>query len=64
VVLDSGDELAVDLDRWRRRTRSRRANGVMLAAMAGALSCEVDRLGPVPDDMGRHGRSAGTRACG
>jgi molybdopterin molybdotransferase len=51
AVLDSGDELAADLDRCAPH-QIPASNGVMLAAMARALSCEVDRLGPVPDDMG------------
>jgi molybdopterin molybdotransferase len=50
AVIDSGDELAVDLDCYAPH-QIPASNGVMLAAMARALSCEVDRLGPVPDDM-------------
>jgi molybdopterin molybdotransferase len=50
AVLDSGDELAVDLDCCAPH-QIPASNGVMLAAMARALSSEVDRLGPVPDDM-------------
>jgi molybdopterin molybdotransferase len=50
AVLDSGDELAADLDQCAPH-QIPASNGVMLAAMARALSCQVDRLGPVPDDM-------------
>jgi molybdopterin molybdotransferase len=50
AVLDSGDELAVDFDSCEQH-QIPASNGVMLAAMVRALPCEVDRLGPVPDDM-------------
>lgn len=49
AVLDSGDELAVDCESCAPH-QIPASNGVMLAAMARALSCEVDRIGPVPDD--------------
>ncbi|MFA7602737.1 MAG: gephyrin-like molybdotransferase Glp [Novosphingobium sp.] len=49
AVIDSGDELARDLDSCAAH-QVPASNGVMLAAMARALSCEVKRLGPVPDD--------------
>ncbi|MCW1428514.1 molybdopterin molybdotransferase MoeA [Novosphingobium sp. JCM 18896] len=50
VVLDSGDELAIDFDSCAPH-QVPASNGVMLAAMARALSCEVERIGPVPDSM-------------
>jgi molybdopterin molybdotransferase len=50
AVLDSGDELAVNFDSCAPH-QVPASNGVMLAAMARALSCEVERIGPVPDDM-------------
>jgi molybdopterin molybdotransferase len=50
AVLDSGDELAADFESCTQH-QIPASNGVMLAAMVRALSCEVDRLGPVPDDM-------------
>ncbi|RZK03671.1 MAG: molybdopterin molybdenumtransferase MoeA [Novosphingobium sp.] len=50
VVLDSGDELAVDLESCAPH-QVPASNGVMLSAMARALSCDVERVGPVPDSM-------------
>jgi molybdopterin molybdotransferase len=50
AVLDSGDELATDFASCAPH-QIPASNGVMLAAMARALSCEVDRIGPVPDSM-------------
>lgn len=50
AVLDSGDELAVDFDSCAPH-QVPASNGVMLAAMARALSCDVERIGPVPDSM-------------
>jgi molybdopterin molybdotransferase len=50
AVLDSGDELARDYETCAEH-QVPASNGVMLAAMARAVCCEVDRLGPVPDDM-------------
>lgn len=50
AVLDSGDELATDYDSCAPH-QIPASNGVMLAAMAGAVSCEVERIGPVPDSM-------------
>ena len=50
AVLDSGDELAVDLDSCAVH-QVPASNGTMLAAMARALCCKVERIGPVPDDM-------------
>ncbi|MBW8754339.1 MAG: molybdopterin molybdotransferase MoeA [Sphingomonadales bacterium] len=50
AVLDSGDELAVDFASCAPH-QIPASNGIMLAAMARAVSCDVDRIGPVPDDM-------------
>ena len=50
AVLDSGDELARDLESCAPH-QVPASNGVMLAAMARALSCDVDRIGPMPDTM-------------
>lgn len=50
AVLDSGDELAADFESCAAH-QVPASNGMMLAAMARALSCEVERIGPVPDDM-------------
>jgi molybdopterin molybdotransferase len=50
TVLDSGDELAADLASCAPH-QIPASNGVMLAAMARALPCDVTRLGPVPDSM-------------
>jgi molybdopterin molybdotransferase len=50
VVLDSGDELAADLYSCAPH-QIPASNGVMLAAMARSLPCDVTRLGPVPDSM-------------
>jgi molybdopterin molybdotransferase len=50
AVLDSGDELAIDLESCAPH-QVPASNGVMLAAMARAQCCVVDRIGPVPDDM-------------
>ncbi|MDR2857084.1 MAG: molybdopterin molybdotransferase MoeA [Novosphingobium sp.] len=50
AVLDSGDELADDFASCAAH-QIPASNGAMLAAMARALCCDVDRLGPVPDDM-------------
>lgn len=49
AILDCGDEL-VD-------GSVPATNGAMLAAMAGALPCEVRRIGPVPDDREALGRA-------
>lgn len=50
VVIDSGDELARDCDTCQ-PYQIPASNGPMLAAMALGLPCEVERLGPVADDM-------------
>ena len=50
AVLDSGDELATDFESCAPH-QIPASNGLMLAAMARALPCEVERIGPVPDDM-------------
>ena len=51
VVIDSGDELAADFATCAPH-QIPASNGVMLAAMAVAAGGEVERLGPVADDMG------------
>lgn len=50
AVLDSGDELAADFESCAPH-QIPASNGLMLAAMARTLPCEVERIGPVPDDM-------------
>jgi molybdopterin molybdotransferase len=50
AVIDSGDELALDFDSCAAH-QVPASNGVMLSAMAQGLSCPVERIGPVPDDM-------------
>ncbi|HEX8058918.1 MAG TPA: molybdopterin molybdotransferase MoeA [Novosphingobium sp.] len=50
AVLDSGDELAIDFESCAQH-QVPASNGMMLAAMARALCCEVERIGPVPDQM-------------
>ena len=50
VVIDSGDELAADIESCAPH-QIPASNGAMLAAMARAMPCEVTRLGPVADDM-------------
>jgi molybdopterin molybdotransferase len=50
AVLDSGDELAADPASCAPH-QVPASNGVMLAAMARAAACAVDRLGPVADTM-------------
>lgn len=50
AVLDSGDELAVDFESCAPH-QVPASNGMMLAAMARALCCEVERIGPVSDQM-------------
>ena len=49
-MFDSGDELAADFDSCAPH-QIPASNGLMLAAMARSLACEVERIGPVPDDM-------------
>ena len=50
LVMDSGDELAADPEACAPH-QIPASNGVMLAAMAKALPCDVRRIGPVPDTM-------------
>lgn len=50
VVIDSGDELASDPGACPPH-QIPASNGVMLAAQASALPCEVSRLGPVADSL-------------
>jgi len=50
AVIDSGDELALDLAACAPH-QIPASNGAMLKAMAAQLPCDVDRLGPVADDM-------------
>lgn len=56
VVLDSGDELAADPSRCGPH-QIPASNGAMLAAMLRPLGCEVQRIGPVADDMGALARA-------
>ncbi|MET1756590.1 molybdopterin molybdotransferase MoeA [Novosphingobium sp. RD2P27] len=50
LVMDSGDELASDPEVCLEH-QIPASNAAMLAAMARALPCEVQRVGPVPDSM-------------
>ncbi len=50
AVIDSGDELATEADRWDDH-KLPASNGAMIAAMIAPLAASVDRLGPVPDRM-------------
>ena len=50
VVIDSGDELASDPEHCAAH-QIPASNGVMLAALAAALPCEVRRIGPVADRL-------------
>ena len=50
VVIDSGDELASDPEHCAVH-QIPASNGVMLAALAAALPCEVRRIGPVADRL-------------
>lgn len=50
MVMDSGDELAADPETCGAH-QIPASNGAMLAAMARSVSCEVQRIGPVPDTM-------------
>jgi molybdopterin molybdotransferase len=50
AVIDSGDELTADIENCAPH-QIPASNGAMLAGMAAALPCLVDRLGPVADDM-------------
>jgi molybdopterin molybdotransferase len=50
VVMDSGDELSADPEACAGH-QIPASNGAMLAAMARALPCDVQRIGPVPDSL-------------
>jgi molybdopterin molybdotransferase len=50
AIIDSGDELATDFDSCAPH-QIPASNGAMLTAMAAALPCTAERLGPVADDM-------------
>ncbi|MBB4857049.1 molybdopterin molybdotransferase [Novosphingobium chloroacetimidivorans] len=50
MVMDSGDELAADPEACGAH-QIPASNGAMLAAMARSVSCDVQRIGPVPDTM-------------
>lgn len=50
ALIDSGDELAADGENCPPH-QIPASNGPMLAALAAALPCRIDRLGPVPDDL-------------
>lgn len=50
LVMDSGDELSADPQACEGH-QIPASNGVMLAAMARAMPCDVRRIGPVPDTM-------------
>lgn len=50
AIIDSGDELATSFDACAPH-QIPASNGAMLKAMAATLPCEIDRLGPVADDM-------------
>ncbi len=50
AIIDSGDELASDWDHCAPH-QIPASNGAMLAALAAAVPCTIDRLGPVADDM-------------
>lgn len=50
LVMDSGDELSADPENCSGH-QIPASNGIMLAAMARSVACEVRRLGPVPDSM-------------
>lgn len=50
VVIDSGDELADDCEDCLPH-QIPASNGHMLAALARSVPCEVERLGPVKDDL-------------
>ena len=50
VVIDSGDELAHDPEHCALH-QIPASNGVMLAALVAALPCDVQRIGPVTDQL-------------
>jgi molybdopterin molybdotransferase len=61
AIIDSGDELAVDLDACAPH-QIPASNGAMLRALVATLPCEAERLGPVADDMAALARVL-ERAC-
>ena len=50
VIIDSGDELSADGDTCAPH-QIPASNGPMLAALAATLPCEIERIGPVADDL-------------
>ncbi|MEJ6008976.1 molybdopterin molybdotransferase MoeA [Novosphingobium aquae] len=50
AIIDSGDELASDPEDCAAH-QVPASNGAMLAALLASLPCEVDRIGPVRDDL-------------
>jgi len=50
AIIDSGDELAPDCENCAVH-QIPASNGIMLAAMAAPLPCEIERFGPVADDL-------------
>ena len=50
MVIDSGDELSADCESCAPH-QIPASNGIMLAALAASIPCEIARLGPVADDM-------------
>lgn len=50
AIIDSGDELASDPEVCAAH-QVPASNGAMLAALLASLPCEVDRIGPVRDDL-------------
>lgn len=51
MVIDSGDELTADCDECEPH-QVPASNGAMIAALAHALPCDTQHLGPVRDDVG------------
>ena len=50
VIIDSGDELSADCENCAPH-QIPASNGIMLSALAASIPCEIDRIGPVADDM-------------
>lgn len=50
TIIDSGDELAADPEGCAVH-QVPASNGAMLAALLNSLPCEIDRIGPVADDL-------------
>ncbi|MEP7222694.1 MAG: molybdopterin molybdotransferase MoeA [Novosphingobium sp.] len=50
AILDSGDELSADAEACAQH-QIPASNGTMLAAMVAAVPCQVQRIGPVRDDL-------------